>query len=83
MPQIIFYIIVYIIGVLIGSFLTLAIYRIPKKENITHTRSYCPHCNHRLNFLDLIPIISYIILKGKCRYCNEKIGYRYIKIELL
>ena len=83
MPQIIFYIIVYIMGVLIGSFLTLAIYRIPKKENITHTRSYCPHCNHRLNFLDLIPIISYIILKGKCRYCNEKIGSRYIKIELL
>lgn len=81
--QIIFYIMIYIIGVLLGSFFTLAIYRIPRNQDITHTRSYCPNCNHRLNFLDLIPILSYIFLKGKCRYCKQKISPRYIIIELI
>lgn len=79
----IIYIYIYAIGVVLGSFFTLAIYRIPKKEDITHTRSYCPNCNHRLNFLDLIPVLSYIFLKGKCRYCHEKIRPRYIIIEVL
>lgn len=79
--QIILYIIFFMIGVALGSFFTLATYRIPLKQDITHTRSYCPKCNHKLNFLDLIPILSYVFLKGKCRYCNEKIGKRYILIE--
>lgn len=81
--KIILYIYMYIIGVVLGSFFTLAIHRIPKKEDITHTRSYCPKCNHRLNFLDLIPVLSYIFLGGKCRYCHEKIRPRYLIIELL
>lgn len=80
--KIILYVYAYIIGVVVGSFLTLAIHRIPKKEDITHTRSYCPKCNHRLNFLDLIPILSYIFLGGKCRYCHEKIRPRYFIIEV-
>lgn len=79
--KIILYVYAYIIGVVVGSFLTLAIHRIPKKQDITHTRSYCPKCNHRLNFLDLIPILSYIFLGGKCRYCHEKIRPRYFIIE--
>lgn len=81
--QIFFCFIIYIIGVLLGSFFTLAIYRIPRKQDIIHTRSYCPKCNHKLNFLDLIPVLSYIFLKGKCRYCHEKIGSRYIVIEAI
>jgi len=81
--KIILYIYMYIIGVVLGSFFTLAIHRITKKEDITHTRSYCPKCNHRLNFLDLIPVLSYIFLGGKCRYCHEKIRPRYLIIELL
>lgn len=81
--KIILYIYMYIIGVVLGSFFTLAIHRIPKKEDITHTRSYCPKCNHRLKFLDLIPVLSYIFLRGKCRYCHEKIRPRYLIIELL
>lgn len=81
--KIILYIYMYIIGVVLGSFFTLAIHRIPKNEDITHTRSYCPKCNHRLNFLDLIPVLSYIFLGGKCRYCHEKIRPRYLIIELL
>lgn len=81
--QIILYTTIYIIGVLLGSFFTLATYRIPRKQDITHTRSYCPNCNHKLNFFDLIPVLSYVFLKGKCRYCKEKISPRYIIIELL
>lgn len=60
----------------------MAVYRIPLKQDITHTRSYCPKCNHRLNFLDLIPILSYIFLGGKCRYCKERIRPRYIILEI-
>lgn len=73
----------FIIGILLGSFFTLATYRIPLKQDIVHTRSYCPKCNNELKFLDLIPVLSYIFLKGKCRYCGNKIGARYIIIELL
>ena len=81
LPQIIFYIAFYIIGVVLGSFFTLATYRIPLKQDITHTRSYCPNCKNKLKFWDLIPILSYIFLKGKCRYCHKKINPRYIIIE--
>lgn len=80
-PQIIFYIAFYIIGVVLGSFFTLATYRIPLKQDILYTRSYCPKCNNKLKFLDLIPILSYMFLGGKCRYCKEKISPRYIIIE--
>ena len=69
-------------GAVLGSFYTLAVYRIPLKQDITHTRSYCPKCNHKLNFLDLIPILSYIFLGGKCRYCKEKIRPRYLILEV-
>lgn len=77
------YIIIFIIGTLFGSFYTLAVYRIPKRQDITHTHSYCPNCNHKLGFLDLIPILSYIFLGGKCRYCKQKIRPRYLILELL
>ena len=78
----IFYIFMFAIGATLGSFYTLAVYRIPLKQDITHTRSYCPKCNHKLNFWDLIPILSYIALGGKCRYCKEKIRPRYLILEI-
>lgn len=78
-----FYIIIFIIGSLFGSFYTLAVYRIPKRQDITHTHSYCPNCNHKLGLLDLFPIFSYIFLGGKCRYCKEKIRPRYLILEVL
>lgn len=81
--NIIIYIFMFATGVVLGSFYTLAVYRIPLKQDITHTRSYCPKCNHKLNFWDLIPVLSYIFLGGKCRYCKEKIRPRYIIIEVL
>lgn len=77
-----FYIILFIIGTLFGSFYTLAVYRIPKRQDITHTHSYCPNCNHKLGFLDLIPILSYLFLGAKCRYCKEKIRPRYFILEI-
>lgn len=79
----IIYFFMFVIGIVFGSFYTLAVYRIPLKQDITHTRSYCPNCNHRLEFLDLIPVLSYIFLGGKCRYCKQKIRPRYLILELL
>lgn len=81
--DILLYIIIFIIGTVFGSFYTLAIYRIPNKQDITHTHSYCPKCNHKLGFWDLIPVFSYILLRGKCKYCKEKIRPRYFIIEIL
>lgn len=81
--NILLYILIFIMGTVFGSFFTLAIYRIPKKQDITHTHSYCPNCNHKLKFLDLIPIFSYIFLLGKCRYCKQKIRPKYFIIEIL
>lgn len=81
--EIIFYTLIFLIGILFGSFYTLAVYRIPKGQDITHTHSYCPKCEHKLGFLDLIPVFSYIFLGGKCRYCKEKIRPRYFIIEII
>ena len=83
MISIILYLLFFCIGTLFGSFFTLAVYRIPLHQNITHERSYCPKCNHKLSFWDMIPIISYILLGGKCRYCKEKIRIRYLLLEVL
>lgn len=75
--------IIFIIGCFFGSFFTLAVYRLPKKEDIFIKHSYCPNCNHKLGFLDLFPILSYLFLRGKCRYCKTKIRPRYFLLELL
>lgn len=79
----ILYALIFCIGTVFGSFFTLAVYRIPLKQDITHTRSYCPNCNHKLQFLDMIPILSYVFLGGKCRYCKQKIRPRYVLLEIL
>lgn len=81
--EIFFYILIFIIGTLFGSFYTLAVYRIPKRQDILYTHSYCPNCNHKLGILDLFPIFSYIFLRGKCRYCKERIRPRYFILEFL
>lgn len=77
------YIIIFTMGITFGSFYTLAVHRIPQKQDITHTHSYCPNCKHKLNIFDLIPVLSYIILGGKCRYCNKKIRPRYLILEII
>jgi len=77
------YIIVAILGLVIGSFLNVCIYRIPREESIAYPPSHCGNCSHKLKPLDLIPLFSYVFLKGKCRYCKEKISIIYPLIEIL
>ena len=79
----ILYTTIFIIGTLFGSFYTLAVYRIPRKKDITHTHSFCPNCNHKLGFFELIPVLSYIFLGGKCKNCKQKIRPRYLILEIL
>ena len=82
MENTIFYLLIFIIGTLFGSFSTLAVYRLPLHKDITHERSFCPNCEHKLSFLDMIPVLSYIFLRGKCRYCGKKIRIRYLLLEV-
>ncbi|AJA47568.1 type IV leader peptidase family protein [Clostridium pasteurianum DSM 525 = ATCC 6013] len=72
-----------ILGLLLGSFFNVCIYRIPRGESIVFPGSHCTNCNNKIKGYDLIPVISYIFLKGKCRYCGEKISLRYPAVELI
>ena len=76
-------IIIFILGSIIGSFLNVYITRWPKGYKPYTSRSYCFHCHHRLNIFDLAPVISYICLKGRCRYCHHKISERDWLIEVI
>ncbi len=74
---------VFILGLLIGSFLNVCIFRIPKGEDITTTRSHCTSCGNVIKWYDLVPVVSYLLLRGKCRNCGAKISIQYPVIELL
>ncbi len=76
-------IIFFAIGSSIFSFLNVVIYRLPRHRQFVEGKSMCTTCGHRLAAKDLIPIISWVSLKGKCRYCGEKISPRYMIVELL
>ena len=76
-------VLIFILGIVIGSFLNVCIYRIPMEKSIAFPPSHCTNCKHSLKPLDLIPILSYICLGGKCKYCNEKISVRYPIIEVI
>lgn len=71
------------LGAIIGSFLNVVIYRLPRKESIVYGSSHCVNCQSPIKAYDLIPIISYLILGGKCRNCHHPISKRYPLIELL
>ncbi|MBO4396694.1 MAG: prepilin peptidase [Eubacterium sp.] len=77
----ILYPIVFIYGIVIGSFLNVCIYRIPQNESIVTVNSHCMSCNHRLKWYDLFPLFSWIFLKGKCRYCGARISAQYPLVE--
>ena len=72
----------FIFGSVIGSFLNVVILRLHEGKPVTG-RSHCPHCQHQLKTADLIPIFSYILLRGKCRYCGHKLSIQYPLVELL
>lgn len=83
LPTIILYIVIFLYGIVIGSFLNVCIYRLPKKENIVKVRSHCMNCGYRLKWYDLIPLFSYLFLGGRCRKCKEKISIQYPVVEAL
>ncbi len=74
-------ILVFIYGIVVGSFLNVCIYRIPKGESIVISRSHCMTCGHQLSWYELIPLFSWIIQGGKCRQCKSKISVQYPIIE--
>ena len=74
---------IFVLGLIFGSFYNVCIYRIPTNEDIFISRSRCFSCGKTLAALDMIPILSYVFLGGKCRYCQSKFNIRYPLIELL
>ena len=81
--NLLFWTIYIILALFIGSFLNVVALRVPKKESIAYPPSHCVSCNHRLSVLDLVPVLSYLGLRGKCRYCGERISSIYPLGELL
>lgn len=83
MLETILYALVFIYGIIVGSFLNVCIYRIPLKESVVTTRSHCMRCGYKLRWYDLVPVFSYIFLRGRCRKCGDRISPQYPIIELL
>ena len=73
----------FLFGLVVGSFLNVCIHRIPQEKSIVHPGSSCPHCGARIKFYDNIPLVSYVILLGKCRSCRHPISVRYPVVEML
>lgn len=74
---------IFILGSSIFSFLNVVIYRLPRKLDFVTGRSMCPSCGHLLGAADMIPVLGWVFLKGKCRYCGAKVNARYPAVELL
>jgi len=74
---------IFLFGLVFGSFYNVVGLRIPQKESIVHPPSHCPKCQRRLTVLDLVPVLSYVFLGGKCRSCGNKISWVYPFIELM
>lgn len=77
------YTIIFLYGIIIGSFLNVCIYRLPLKQNIVTQRSHCRKCGHQLKWFELIPLFSYLALRGRCRACKERIAVQYPLVEAL
>src|SRR5437899_984383 len=72
-----------VVGLLIGSFLNVVIYRVPQGQSVVRPRSHCPGCNTQIAWYDDIPVVSWLVLHGRCRTCHEPISLRYPAVELL
>ena len=77
-----FYLVIFVFGLIVGSFLNCVVYRLEIGGSFLKGRSFCPHCKHELSWQDLIPVFSLLFLKGKCRYCQQKISLQYPLVEL-
>ncbi|MEA3449548.1 MAG: prepilin peptidase [Patescibacteria group bacterium] len=76
------YIFIFILGTIIGSFINCLIYRLHEKKSMGG-RSFCPKCKHQIAWYDNIPVLSFVFLKAKCRYCKQKISWQYPVVELV
>ncbi len=72
-----------VLGLLVGSFLNVCIHRWPRDESVVKPRSRCPHCGKQIALYDIIPVISYVLLRGRCRFCQAPISVRYPIVEIL
>jgi len=72
-----------VLGLVVGSFLNVVIWRVPRRESIVQPRSHCPNCDTQLENRDNIPVVSWVLLRGKCRQCGESISMQYPIVELL
>src|SRR5579875_2394770 len=73
--------IAFLAGLLLGSFLNVCIYRLPRDLSVVRPRSFCPNCEHGVAWYDNIPLASYVYLRGQCRHCSHSIGWRYPFVE--
>lgn len=76
-------VLIFILGLIVGSFSNVCIYRIPRNESIIYPASHCPKCHSKIKPVDNIPLLSYILLKGRCRNCKSKISIQYPIVEFL
>lgn len=77
-----FTVLIWFFGACVFSFLAVVIYRVPRQIPFVRGCSHCPDCGHRLTGLDMVPVFSWLVLQGRCRYCGNKVSFRYIWIEL-
>ena len=75
--------IAFVFGLLVGSFLNVCIYRLPRNRSVVQPRSYCPRCRHAIAWYDNIPVLSFVLLRARCRHCGDPISRRYPAVELL
>lgn len=83
LPSILQQVFVFLAGCCFGSLYNVMIHRLPQNESILRPASHCPRCNHPISFYDNIPVVSYLLLRGKCRFCAEPISLRYPLVEIL
>ena len=81
--EVLTYILIFIFGMIFGSFYNVVGYRLPNNMSIAFPSSHCTNCNHKLRFYELIPILSYVFLGGKCKVCNQKISIIYPIFEFI
>jgi leader peptidase (prepilin peptidase) / N-methyltransferase len=80
-PAWLYYVILLLLGLILGSFFNVCIYRVPREESIAWPGSRCPHCQHPLSVWDNLPLVSFLLLRGSCRTCQAPISYQYPLVE--
>jgi len=82
-PAVIYALFAFAFGAVVGSFLNVCIYRLPRNESVVFPPSHCPNCDYQIRWYDNIPILSYLVLRGKCRGCGQRISLQYPLVELI